>query len=79
MCKDKLIAASFSKMESQHPPVQKLVTPKAISLSLSRTQYFKPSLSPAADSGKIHQAVDTKHKVSKFSGPYLLFTSLECL
>ncbi|XP_064908437.1 nuclear pore complex protein Nup153 isoform X3 [Columba livia] len=51
-----------NQMESQHPPVQKLVTPKAISLSLSRTQYFKPSLSPAADSGKIHQAVDTKHK-----------------
>ncbi|KAK2534172.1 hypothetical protein Q9233_004355 [Columba guinea] len=51
-----------NQMESQHPPVQKLVTPKAISLSVSRTQYFKPSLSPAADSGKIHQGVDTKHK-----------------
>ncbi|XP_071660682.1 nuclear pore complex protein Nup153 isoform X3 [Patagioenas fasciata] len=51
-----------NQMESQHPPVQKLVTPKAISLSVSRTQYFKPSLSPAADSGKIHQRVDTKHK-----------------
>ncbi|NWQ76772.1 NU153 protein, partial [Columbina picui] len=52
-----------NQMESQHPPVQKLVTPKAISLSVSRTQYFKPSLSPAADSGKIHQRVDTKHKL----------------
>ncbi|NWX02207.1 NU153 protein, partial [Caloenas nicobarica] len=51
-----------NQMESQHPPVQKLVTPKAISLSVSRTQYFKPSLSPAADSSKIHQRVDTKHK-----------------
>ncbi|NXN67314.1 NU153 protein, partial [Himantopus himantopus] len=61
-----------SKMESQHPPVQKLVTPKAISLSVSRTQYFKPSLTPATDSSKIQQRVDTKHKVSKFSGPYLL-------
>ncbi|NXT26545.1 NU153 protein, partial [Syrrhaptes paradoxus] len=60
-----------SKMESQHPPVQKLVTPKAISLSVGRTQYFKPSLSPATDSSKIHQRVDTKHKVSNFSGPYL--------
>ncbi|NWX17198.1 NU153 protein, partial [Aegotheles bennettii] len=59
------------QMESQHPPVQKLVTPKAISLSVSRTQYFKPSLTPATDSSKIHQRVDTKHKVSKFSGLYL--------
>ncbi|NWS52995.1 NU153 protein, partial [Chunga burmeisteri] len=60
-----------NQMESQHPPVQKLVTPSAISLSVSRTQYFKPSLTPTADSSKIHQRVDTKHKVSKFSGPYL--------
>ncbi|NXS51661.1 NU153 protein, partial [Brachypteracias leptosomus] len=59
------------QMELQHPPVQKLVTPKAISLSGSRTQYFKPSLTPAADSSKTHQRVDTKHKVSKFSGSYL--------
>ncbi|KAM6089101.1 nuclear pore complex protein Nup153 isoform 2-T2 [Chlamydotis macqueenii] len=50
------------KMESQHPPVQKLVTPKAISLSVGRTQYFKPSLTPATDSSKIHQRVDVKHK-----------------
>uniref|UniRef100_A0A8B9F4R6 Nuclear pore complex protein Nup153 n=1 Tax=Amazona collaria TaxID=241587 RepID=A0A8B9F4R6_9PSIT len=38
------------RMESQLPPVQKLVTPKAISLSGSRTQYFKPSLTPGTDS-----------------------------
>ncbi|KAM6103693.1 nuclear pore complex protein Nup153 isoform 4-T4 [Theristicus caerulescens] len=50
------------QMESQHPPVQKLVTPKAISLSVSRTQYFKPSLTPTTDSSKIHQRVDIKHK-----------------
>uniref|UniRef100_A0A8D0FUM4 Nuclear pore complex protein Nup153 n=1 Tax=Strix occidentalis caurina TaxID=311401 RepID=A0A8D0FUM4_STROC len=62
------------QMESQQPPVQKLVTPKAISLSVSRTQYFKPSLTPATDSSKIHQRVDIKHKVSKFSGPYLNLT-----
>ncbi|XP_030362140.1 nuclear pore complex protein Nup153 isoform X5 [Strigops habroptila] len=51
-----------NQMESQLPPVQKLVTPKAISLSGSRTQYFKPSLTPATDSSKIHQRVATKHK-----------------
>ncbi|NXF53662.1 NU153 protein, partial [Oceanites oceanicus] len=59
------------QVELQHPPVQKLVTPKAISLSVSRTQYFKPSLTPATDASKIHQRGDVKHKVSTFSGPYL--------
>ncbi|NXJ97118.1 NU153 protein, partial [Corythaixoides concolor] len=59
------------QMESQHPPVQKLMTPKAISLPVSRTPYFKPSLTPATDSSKIHQRVDIKHKVSTFSDPYL--------
>ncbi|EMP40378.1 hypothetical protein UY3_02374 [Chelonia mydas] len=50
------------QVESQHPPVQKLVTPKTISQSMSRLQYFKPSLTPAAESGKIRQGVDVKHK-----------------
>ncbi|NXL32834.1 NU153 protein, partial [Glaucidium brasilianum] len=59
------------QMELQQPPVQKLVTPKAINLSVSRTQYFKPSLTPATDSSKIRQRVDIKHKVSKLSGLYL--------
>ncbi|NXY81630.1 NU153 protein, partial [Alcedo cyanopectus] len=54
------------QMESQHPPVQKLLTPKAISLSVSRTQYFKPSLTPTTDSSKTHQRIDTKQKVSTF-------------
>ncbi|XP_069709730.1 nuclear pore complex protein Nup153 isoform X3 [Phaenicophaeus curvirostris] len=62
VCKDKLISASLLKMESQHPPVEKLMTPKSISLPVSRTQYFKPSLTPTADSSKVHQRVDTKHK-----------------
>ncbi|XP_061850507.1 nuclear pore complex protein Nup153 isoform X2 [Colius striatus] len=51
-----------NQMESQYPPVQKLVTPKAILLSANRTQYFKPSLSPATDPSKVHQRVDLKHK-----------------
>ncbi|NWI08247.1 NU153 protein, partial [Crypturellus soui] len=59
------------QMETQHPPVQKLVTPKAISLSMSRTQYFKPSLTPATDSSKVRQTTDIKHKVSTFSHPHL--------
>ncbi|XP_075777337.1 nuclear pore complex protein Nup153 isoform X2 [Pelodiscus sinensis] len=50
------------QVESQYPPVQKLVTPKTISPSMSRSQYFKPSLTPAAESGKIRQRIDVKHK-----------------
>ncbi|NXP05001.1 NU153 protein, partial [Thinocorus orbignyianus] len=57
------------QMESQHPPVQKLVTPKAISLSMSRTQYFKPSLSPATDSSKTQQRVDIKHRGTRENFP----------
>ncbi|NXX28795.1 NU153 protein, partial [Nicator chloris] len=60
-----------SKMDSQHPPVQKLVTPKPISLTGSRITYFKPSLKSATNSRKIHQRVDTDHQVSKFSCPNL--------
>ncbi|NXU50813.1 NU153 protein, partial [Turnix velox] len=59
------------EMESQHPPVQKLVTPKPIPLSVRRTQYFKPSLTPVTDSSKIQRRVDVKHKVSKLSDSYL--------
>ncbi|KYO30462.1 nuclear pore complex protein Nup153 isoform B [Alligator mississippiensis] len=50
------------RVESQLPPVQKLVTPKTVSLSMSRSQYFKPSLTPTAESGKARQRVDIKHK-----------------
>ncbi|NXE90110.1 NU153 protein, partial [Menura novaehollandiae] len=60
-----------NQMDSQHPPVQKLVTPKPISLTGSRITYFKPSLKPATNSRKIHQRVDTEHQVSKFSCPNL--------
>ncbi|NXV03586.1 NU153 protein, partial [Cettia cetti] len=60
-----------NQMDSQHPPVQKLVTPKPISLTGSRITYFKPSLKSATNSRKIHQRVDTDHQVSKFSCPNL--------
>uniref|UniRef100_A0A8C8RV82 Nuclear pore complex protein Nup153 n=1 Tax=Pelusios castaneus TaxID=367368 RepID=A0A8C8RV82_9SAUR len=59
------------QVESQHPPVQKLVTPKTVSPSVSRSQYFKPSLTPAAESGKIRQRVDVKHKVREVEVPVL--------
>ncbi|NXY04582.1 NU153 protein, partial [Pteruthius melanotis] len=56
-----------NQMDSQHPPVQKLVTPKPISLTGSRITYFKPSLKAATNSRKIHQRADTDHQVSEFS------------
>ncbi|NXO80809.1 NU153 protein, partial [Sitta europaea] len=51
-----------NQMDSQHPPVQKLVTPKPISLTGSRITYFKPSLKSATNSRKIHQRVDKDHQ-----------------
>uniref|UniRef100_A0A7M4E2Q2 Nuclear pore complex protein Nup153 n=1 Tax=Crocodylus porosus TaxID=8502 RepID=A0A7M4E2Q2_CROPO len=64
------VSSPHSSVESQLPPVQKLVTPKTVSLSMSRSQYFKPSLTPTAESGKARQRVDIKHKVSMLSGSY---------
>ncbi|NXV67558.1 NU153 protein, partial [Molothrus ater] len=51
-----------NQVDSQHPPVQKLVTPKPISLTGSRITYFKPSLKSATNSRKNHQRVDTDHQ-----------------
>ncbi|XP_066481315.1 nuclear pore complex protein Nup153 isoform X2 [Tiliqua scincoides] len=50
------------KAESNSPPVQKLVTPKTVSLSMSRSQYFKPSLTSAVESSRIRQRVEVNHK-----------------
>ncbi|XP_061448163.1 nuclear pore complex protein Nup153 isoform X3 [Rhineura floridana] len=50
------------RAESHYPPVQKLVTPKTVSLSMSRSQYFKPSLTSAAESGRIRQRIEINHK-----------------
>uniref|UniRef100_A0A8C3U022 Nuclear pore complex protein Nup153 n=1 Tax=Catharus ustulatus TaxID=91951 RepID=A0A8C3U022_CATUS len=69
-CEDELIAASLSKMDSQHPPVQKLVTPKPVSLTGSRITYFKPSLKSATNSRKIHQR-PVKSSESKLNYPKL--------
>ncbi|XP_017933153.1 nuclear pore complex protein Nup153 isoform X1 [Manacus vitellinus] len=51
-----------NQMDSQHPPVQKLVTPKPLSLSGGRITYFKPSLKSATNSRKIHQRGDREHQ-----------------
>ncbi|XP_062986454.1 nuclear pore complex protein Nup153 isoform X2 [Elgaria multicarinata webbii] len=53
------------RAESHHPPVQKLVTPKAVSLSTSRSQYFKPSLTSATESRRIRQRIEMNHKAGQ--------------
>ncbi|MGH0130996.1 UNVERIFIED_CONTAM: hypothetical protein FKN15_045837 [Acipenser sinensis] len=38
--------------DAQHPPVQKLVTPKAASVAVNRSMFFKPSLTPTGHSSR---------------------------
>ncbi|XP_015261753.1 PREDICTED: nuclear pore complex protein Nup153 [Gekko japonicus] len=57
------------RAESQYPPVQKLVTPKSISLSMSRSQYFKPSLTSAAESGRIRPRIEMNHEGVREKNP----------
>nr|XP_056710786.1 nuclear pore complex protein Nup153 [Euleptes europaea] len=57
------------RVESHYPPVQMLVTPKAVSLSMSRSQYFKPSLTSAAESGRIRQRIEMNHEGVKEKNP----------
>ncbi|XP_023593259.1 nuclear pore complex protein Nup153 [Trichechus manatus latirostris] len=49
------------KVHSQYPPVQRLVTPKPVSVATNRTVYFKPSLTPSGESRKTNQRVEKKH------------------
>ncbi|NWZ25016.1 NU153 protein, partial [Asarcornis scutulata] len=64
--KDKLIAVSLSKLdsqnESQHPPVKRLVTPRVNPHSMHRVQYSKPSKTSTPDSSKICNRVDTNYR-----------------
>ncbi|XP_063116006.1 nuclear pore complex protein Nup153 isoform X2 [Cavia porcellus] len=48
------------KVDSQHPPVQRLMTPKPISIATNRTVYFKPSLTPSGELRKTNQRIDKK-------------------
>lgn len=52
------------KVDSQHPPVQRLMTPKPISIATNRTVYFKPSLTPSGELRKTNQRIDKKDNVS---------------
>ncbi|XP_062952784.1 nuclear pore complex protein Nup153 isoform X2 [Cynocephalus volans] len=53
--------AKREKADSQHPPVQRLMTPKPVSIATNRTVYFKPSLTPSGELRKTNQRIDKKH------------------
>ncbi|XP_077911847.1 nuclear pore complex protein Nup153 isoform X1 [Halichoerus grypus] len=49
------------RVDSQYPPVQRLMTPKPVSIAANRTVYFKPSLTPSGELRKANQRIDKKH------------------
>ncbi|NP_001082284.1 nuclear pore complex protein Nup153 [Xenopus laevis] len=54
------------KVESPFPPVQRLVTPKSISVSANRSLYIKPSLTPSAVSNTNSRRIQPdKHNESR--------------
>ncbi|CAO2595936.1 Nuclear pore complex protein Nup153 [Lemmus lemmus] len=53
--------AKNEKVDSQYPPVQRLMTPKPVSIATNRTIYFKPSLTPSGDLRKTNQRIDKKN------------------
>ncbi|XP_055426688.1 nuclear pore complex protein Nup153 isoform X7 [Bubalus kerabau] len=53
--------AKREKMDSQYPPVQRLMIPKPVSIAANRTVYFKPSLTPSGELRKTNQRIDKKY------------------
>uniref|UniRef100_A0A2I3MSK0 Nuclear pore complex protein Nup153 n=1 Tax=Papio anubis TaxID=9555 RepID=A0A2I3MSK0_PAPAN len=52
--------AKREKVDSQYPPVQRLMTPKPVSIAANRSVYFKPSLTPSGEFRKTNQRIDKK-------------------
>nr|AHY35269.1 NUP153 [Plecturocebus cupreus] len=52
--------ARRQKVDSQYPPVQRLMTPKPVSIATNRSVYFKPSLTPTGEFRKTNQRIDKK-------------------
>uniref|UniRef100_A0A2I3TBB7 Nuclear pore complex protein Nup153 n=1 Tax=Pan troglodytes TaxID=9598 RepID=A0A2I3TBB7_PANTR len=52
--------AKRQKVDSQYPPVQRLMTPKPVSIATNRSVYFKPSLTPSGEFRKTNQRIDKK-------------------
>ncbi|KAM8789967.1 nuclear pore complex protein Nup153 isoform 2-T2 [Rhynchonycteris naso] len=55
--------AKREKVVCQYPPVQRLMTPKPVSIAANRTAYFKPSLTPSGELRKTNQRIDKKHSI----------------
>lgn len=55
--------AKREKVDSHYPPVQRLLTPKPVSIATNRTVYFKPSLTPSGELKKTNQRIDKKHSI----------------
>nr|XP_012609066.1 nuclear pore complex protein Nup153 isoform X2 [Microcebus murinus] len=53
--------AKREKVDSQYPPVQRLMTPKPVSIATNRNMYFKPSLTPSGELKKTNQRIDEKY------------------
>ncbi|XP_063521913.1 nuclear pore complex protein Nup153 isoform X5 [Pongo pygmaeus] len=53
--------AKREKVDSQYPPVQRLMTPKPVSIATNRSVYFKPSLTPSGEFRKTNQRIDKKY------------------
>ncbi|XP_041101700.1 nuclear pore complex protein Nup153-like isoform X2 [Polyodon spathula] len=77
---------SKRKSDAQHPPVQKLVTPKAASVAVNKSMFFKPSLTPtghsssSADRGgrqtkHVEPEISLQHPKSTSSFSYPLFST----
>lgn len=56
--------AKREKVICQYPPVQRLMTPKPVSIAANRTAYFKPSLTPSGELKKTNQRIDKKHSTT---------------
>ncbi|XP_034285077.1 nuclear pore complex protein Nup153 isoform X1 [Pantherophis guttatus] len=57
--------SSRKRVETHYPPVQKLVTPKPVSRSMTHSQFFKPSLVSAAESSRVRQRLEINHKAGQ--------------
>ncbi|XP_063488293.1 nuclear pore complex protein Nup153 isoform X11 [Symphalangus syndactylus] len=55
-----IVSSPLNSVDSQCPPVQRLVTPKPLSIATNRSVYFKPSLTPSGEFRKTNQRIDKK-------------------
>ncbi|XP_029801520.1 nuclear pore complex protein Nup153 isoform X2 [Suricata suricatta] len=59
-----VVSSPLNSVDSQYPPVQRLMTPKPVSIATNRTVYFKPSLTPSGELRKTNQRIDKKHNTA---------------